>query len=348
MATRSVEECLRRAKRAFTTRRVPVSEMTKLVEAAPKPGDLVLARVDALGKHKHLENLDGRRAHLFEQDEILVCYGNRYAPDQFEAVVGPDLGPCHLVAGGGIASTALSWHSRIAQPTSITPLGLVADVDGQPLNIGSYALTRSPWVGDVPTLAVFGTAMNAGKTTTAAALVRGMSQYGHKVGTLKITGTGSGGDLWWMKDSGASEVLDFVDAGYASTYMVSVADLERIVRLLIGRLTAQGCTAIVAEIADGLYQRETNVLLGNALFRSLFPQVIFTAYDAMGASTGTVQLTGAGFDVVALSGKLCCSPLAQREAQAATGIECVPPARLSTPEVATGFLPDLMRAAVSS
>ncbi len=55
--------------------------------------------------------------------------------------------------------------------------------------------------------------MNAGKTTTAASLIKGVTAYGMKVGAAKITGTGAGGDFWFMIDSGTEPVLDFVDAG---------------------------------------------------------------------------------------------------------------------------------------
>ena len=53
------------------------------------------------------------------------------------------------------------------------------------------------------TIAVIGTSMNSGKTTTIRYLVRGMSAGGARPGTTKVTGTGSGGDYWVMLDAGA-------------------------------------------------------------------------------------------------------------------------------------------------
>ena len=58
-----------------------------LRDAEPQPGDLVLARVTRVGQHQHIEQVTGRRAKLWQDDEIIVAYGNRYAPDQFEAFV---------------------------------------------------------------------------------------------------------------------------------------------------------------------------------------------------------------------------------------------------------------------
>lgn len=338
------ESRLKKAKIAFTTRRVPLSDARTLRfdGIAPKTGDIVLARVDELGHHKRIEGHDGRRAHMYPGDEIIVCYGNRYAPDQFEAVVPGDLGPCHLVAGGGIAARALSWHDRIEGPTQITPIALFADELGQPLNVRDYAVepvADAPDAPDAPVVAVVGTSMNAGKTTTAAALVRGLTAAGHRVGAVKLTGTGSGGDLWKVKDAGAHAVLDFTDAGFASTYLVPVPELERGARVLMSQLAAQGCDVIVAEIADGLYQQETNALLRSETFSAMFAGVIFAAQEAMGAAAGLDWLRRHDHRVLAISGRLCCSPLAMREVEAATDAACLDPEALMTPAIAAALLP---------
>jgi hypothetical protein len=70
-------------------------------DVAPVAGDVVLARVAGLGQHQRLESPHSRRQTLFPGDEVLVAYGHRYAPDQFEAEVPADLGPVHLIAAGG-------------------------------------------------------------------------------------------------------------------------------------------------------------------------------------------------------------------------------------------------------
>ncbi len=130
------------AKRAFTTRRVPIEDMRSLLAgpSSPSSGDLLLARVEEIGKHKRLELTNGRRAHLFPGDEVIVCYGNRYAPDQYEAIVPDDLGGCDLVASGGIAARELSRHERVIDPTRIAPIGLIADGSAMRLNLSDYAM----------------------------------------------------------------------------------------------------------------------------------------------------------------------------------------------------------------
>ncbi len=112
------------AKRAFVTRRVPLNAMRTMISppAQPRAGDLVLVRVTELGHHTSVELPTSRKASLAVGDEIVLAYGNRYAPDQFEAIVPDDLGPCHMVAAGGIAAIARSWHDKIDAPTAIQPI----------------------------------------------------------------------------------------------------------------------------------------------------------------------------------------------------------------------------------
>lgn len=99
-------EQVSRAKAAYTTRRVDLGIVKQLLTGGiiPKSGDLVLARIDCIGQHARLELPSGRRAYLSVGDEIIVTHGARYAPDQFESYVPGDLGPCDLVAAGGVAS----------------------------------------------------------------------------------------------------------------------------------------------------------------------------------------------------------------------------------------------------
>jgi len=330
---------LARAKVAYSVRRVSPSAIETLItgEVCPRPGDLVLARVDRLGQHLRLELVTGRRASLYVGDEIVVCYGNRYAPDQFESKVPDDLAPCHLVAGGGIASQMLSKHQRVRRPTSITPIGLLGDRQSRPINLADWAL--APKVSGCKsgpfTVAMVGTAMNAGKTTSAAHLIRGLSLSGLKVAACKVTGTGSGCDPWLMVDSGATSVLDFTDAGHASTFGVPLAELERIVTTLTGHLVAEGFDAIVMEVADGLLQPETAALLQSAVFSRAVDGVIFAANDAMGAKCGTEWLSRYGLPVLGVSGTLTASPLARREAEVVTGLPVFGLEDLSNPDISS-------------
>ena len=304
------------AKWAFTTRRADRTAARSLItdlSTRPSAGDLVLARITAIGQHGTVELPTGRKAALHPGDDIIVSYGNRYAPDQFEAFVPPDLGPAHLVAGGGIAARAVLQHEKMKEPTAIEPIGLLGDRNGVPLNLMSFALKRSG-PRSIPAIAVFGTSMNAGKTTTVANIVRGLSRAGYRVGAAKITGTGAGNDLWSMRDAGALAAYDFTDAGFATTYLAPVAAIIDGAGALLSALARDGADVAVIEVADGLFQEETAAIAAHAGFRAMTGCCVFAAGDAMGAAAGVSRLRELGHTVAAISGLVTRSPLGTREA----------------------------------
>lgn len=333
----NADERVALARKSFTTRRVDFSGVRGLLRTgAPNSGDLVLARVDAIGQHTRLEAPTGRRTKLYPGDEIVVAYGARYAPDQFEAVVPESLSPCDLVAGGGVAASVLSRHARMSKATRIIPIGLLVDAEGERVNLARFAL---PVVAALPAttgpvIAVAGSSMNAGKTTTAAGLVHGLSRAGLRVAGIKVTGTGSGGDLWSMGDAGAEWIFDFTDMGHATTAGLPIAEVERITSGLIGHVAALGADITVLEVADGLFQNETAGLLQSPVFASLVDGLIFAAGDAMGAVGGVEWLRRHGLPLRALSGLLTTSPLAMRETAANTDVPAVTLSELIDPHFA--------------
>jgi hypothetical protein len=332
---------LRRASWASTTRRVRGPLRAVEGSSTPKPGDLLLARVDAIGFHANLQLPDGRRRRLFVGDEIVVAYGNRYAPNQFEAVVPRSFGPCQLVAGGGVAGRVLSWHGRInKEATQITPLAWVAGATDAPANLRDYAL---PTLDRIPTpqprtLVVCGTSMDSGKTQTAAFLVKGLSLAGLRVGFAKITGTGSSGDTWLLRDAGANPVLDFTDAGMASTYLEPAWEIQQVFMTLVGHLALANVDAIVLEIADGVLQVETAALLKSALFAASVDGVLFASGDAMGAMAGENWLRRNRLPLIALSGIVSSSPLQSQEATKSTGLPVLDRQDLLRAQTALGLL----------
>lgn len=325
------------AKAAFTTSRIPLSKAACLVSGPiqPRTGDVVLARVKEIRRHKKLELPSGRLAQIFPGDEIIICYGNRYAPDQYEAYVPEDLGPCQLVAAGGVAARLTSKCVRIADPTEIEPLGILAEANGRRLNLIDWALPRHPLPANrPPTVAVIGTSMNAGKTTSVSHLIRGLTQSGYRVGAAKITGTGSGPDRWSMIDSGAEYMVDFTDAGFASTFRCSTGEIEGVLCTLIDFLTEKQCNAIVIEVADGVMQEETAALVRSPCFRNAVDGILFAAGDAMGAVAGVQWLHHHRWPVLGVTGLLTASPLAVREARQAIDVPIFNAEELATPTIA--------------
>lgn len=336
---------LEQAKWAYTTRRINREQRFQLLSGtlSPQAGDLVLAQVEELGQHRRLELVTSRRATLFEGDEIVVVYGNRYAPDQFEGIVPEHLGPCRLVAAGGVAARLLNRHDRVKTATRITPIGLLTDENGHRINLSSARLAKADRLDLSPlVLVVAGTSMNSGKTTACANLVKGFVRQKHKVAAAKFTGTGAGADYRSLVDAGADPVFDFVDAGYVSTYRVDREVLLDIVMTLGSELAASKPDVIIVEVADGLLQRETARLFATPAFTDWADGVIFTANDALGAQAGVAWLTARQLPVFAVTGVLTASPLAQREAEDSCGLPVYHTDSLARPSV-SNYIYDCLR-----
>ncbi|GAA4284587.1 DUF1611 domain-containing protein [Brevibacterium daeguense] len=337
---------LRRAKFSYTTRRA--AQLAHDGQAGlyllsgdsvrPLPGDILLARVVTLGKHKRIETPTSRRAGLFAGDEVVLAYGNRYAADQFHAVVPDGLGPCSMVAAGGVAGLVIDQHAAVEDATVIEPLGLLS-TKTQRLTMAGLAdlsvdIVDESTPGRPPVIAVFGTSMNSGKSTTAAQLIHGLTAAGRQVGAVKVTGTGAGNDPGQFRDAGAAAVLDFTDFGYPTTFKLDYPFIKALLTAQIRALTSADSEVIVLEIADGLYQAETRRLLEDPVFAAAVDTVVFAATDALGAVAGVDFLTARGVDVACVSGVLTASPLAAAEARAALDVPVAPTFELAQPELA--------------
>ncbi len=325
-----------RIKTSFTTRRVDLAAIAGLAAegVAIQPGDVVVAKIIELSQHRRIERPDGRRAHLFEGDEVLLAAGARYAPDQFEADCPTEIGPAHLAAAGGVAGLVRASHDRMRAPTNLEILGVAVRKDGRRIHLRDFALpaTITPPQG-LPVIAVCGASMNAGKTHTAAMLVRGLTSAGLRVAALKVTGTGSGGDLWFYEDAGAIHVGDFTDVGFATTYRAALGEVIDGADRLIADAAIRGADIIVMELADGLHQLETAALLSDPGFQQRLTGTLFAANDALSAQSGVAWLKERGLEPLAVAGGIGRSPLAMREASNALNVQCLFAHELATAEI---------------
>ncbi|WP_323960127.1 DUF1611 domain-containing protein [Arthrobacter sp. JZ12] len=335
---------LKRAKKAYTTRHFAAAVEAEpngyfLRQGVPAVGDLVLAEVVELGSHTKLEGPHSRRQSMFVGDEIVVTYGNRYAPDQFLAEVPGDLRQCNLVAAGGVAGAVLEQHAAMKPATVIQPIGLVSTRD-RVLNLRDLVPNEdapSGGTGSPKVIAVPGTSMNSGKSTTVGCLVNGLAGSGLTVAAGKATGTGSGNDPRLFTDAGASHVLDFTDFGYPTTFRLDYDAIRTLLTRLIGRLSRPDVDVVVVEIADGVLQPETARLLSDPVFHASVDEVVFSAADALGATAGIQVLQQHGVKVAAVSGLVTASPLAAREASAVLDVPVINTRDLSRPDIAHGL-----------
>lgn len=296
----------------------------------PQIGDLVVAEVTKLGRHTTIEDRSGVVRPIFVGDRIVGAFGNRYATEQYEGYVPRRASRrCDLLSIGGVCGVVASRHTSARMPTRLRVLGVVGDEQGRRLSQRAFTVERGParQVGQV--ILVVGASMSSGKTTVVGALVRSLVEAGLQVAAAKITGTAAGKDPRVYLSAGASPVLDFVDAGFPSTYMLGPEEVWELWSVLLARLQATSPDFIVVEVADGIFQRETAMLLRNLNCRSSVDHVFFTANDSLSAECGVRHLHELGWPVRASSGIVTKGPLGAREAEEATALPCLSPDQIA-------------------
>ncbi|MDX8348107.1 hypothetical protein SLH49_08920 [Cognatiyoonia sp. IB215446] len=304
------------AKWSFVTRRVRRSNIKLLNHdlAAAETGDLVLAEVQEIGSHKRLQLHDGRFSILFPKDRVVLACGDRFAEDQFEGIAVLSADGADLLAGGGVVGHMRTRNGRVGRPTRLSVIGRVADGEGRVINLADVALDKVQGPRPRRVIGVLGTGMNAGKTAAAAGLINGFARSGQMVAAIKATGTGSFGDVHHYEAAGAAKVLDFTDAGLASTYRQPLDCLEIATRTLL--TAATDCDIAVVELADGVSQVETAQLLRRPGYRALFDAFVLAAPGALAARGALHWLSSeAQIAPIALSGLMTQAPLAVAEAE---------------------------------
>ncbi|CAN5468797.1 DUF1611 domain-containing protein [soil metagenome] len=305
----------------YVVRNLPREMLCRVapLNGQPAPGDLALAKVERIGKNTRLELKDGRMSTLFEGDQVVVSFGNRYATMQFEGYAERLGDQCDLLSMAGVCGVVHSKCGAVNEPTKLRLLGSFVDHLGHVINIDQFKAkakaTTKPRV-----IVVCGSSMDSGKTHTAASTVRGLRGCGHKVAAIKLTGTASGRDTWSFYDSGARPALDFIDGGWPSTYLCTIEQLLQLHEALLSQAASEGAQWVVIEIADGLLQRETAALISNSTFKRTVSHWLFATGDPLAARCGVEMLCAQGIRPVAISGLISTRPLAMIEAEVATGV----------------------------
>lgn len=320
----------------YVLRCVPTEYLATVLPRSDRveSGDVMLAGLERIGKNTGLELTNGRRCNLHKGDLMAVVLGHRYATRQFEGYATTDGDECDLLSMGGLAGSVATKHVGIPDPTRLRVLGSICDSAGQPLNLRRFEPVCPVIMRDPPLIVVCGTSMDSGKTYTAMSIVVGLRKQGYQVASIKLTGTATGRDLWSMQDAGANPALDFVDAGFASTYLAPLHELLRAHDLLCAQAAARGADIIVMEIADGLLERETAALLQTCNFTRTVDAWVLAATEPLSAVGGLSLLTLWGITPIAISGVVTMSPLAMREVNSAIPIPCIPAGALQA-----GLLP---------
>ena len=291
----------------------------------PKMGDIVYGQICLMGQHSSLENASGRIHMIHDGTKAVFVFGNRYAPDYYEGLIGEKATEeVDLLARSGMIGIARTKNSMIKDPTKVKILGYVCDKSGNILNTTEFPILKPRTaVKKFPRakmILVCGTSMNSGKSYAAAACCWALTSLGYNVRAAKVTGTASLKDILLMNDSGARHYADFTYLGYPSTYLLEQEDLVGIFNQLDLKYANNPKNFWIVEFADGVIQRETRMLLESEEIRSRIHKFIFCANDAFGAIGGLNILKSFGLRPDALSGICSSSPLHIRELEDFTNI----------------------------
>src|SRR6266511_2830290 len=273
---------------------VPAVPLEDAASAAPVPGDLAVVRVEKAGFHKYLTTSENRRMRLYPGAQFVGVFGNRYASDAYEAEV-EGLNNLSLLTGAGMIGTVKSKHDIMADPTRISFVGFVRAEEGARLNL-KQRLFRPTTVQPMPRNLIYivGTGMNSGKTTTAARLINGLSELGLNVAACKLTGSVSNHDPDELEAAAARRVTDFSDFGFPSTYLCSKEELLELFRVMLADVTSGAPDVVLMELADGILQRETAMLLAEPEIQEAGRGLILTAESSLAALWGTERLRRLG------------------------------------------------------
>ncbi len=276
-------------------------------------GDVVAVEVESVGQHTRITTATNERFRLYNGDRLLGVLGDRYATDAFEGRVG-SLEPLHLLTGAGMIGTVQNRSRGVKAPTRVRYLGHVADADGAPLNSKRALFRPAPACpARAELILVVGTGMNTGKTTAVATLVKALVREGKTVAACKLTGSVSHQDLTEMRATGAAFVRDFSDYGFPSTYLCEADELIGLFEALYHDAVSGRPDVIVLELADGVLQRETRILLEHPALRQRTRGVLLTAPCASSALFGVAELDRMRHRVMGVSGVITNSPLFVRE-----------------------------------
>lgn len=287
--------------------------VTSQFSGSPQAGDLALVEVESIGSHERITTHDNARMRVYEGDKIVGVFGNRYATDAYEATIGRG-DNLSLLTAGGMIGTVRSRHRSMGKPTMVRRLGMLADARGKTLNLPAMTFRLNQPLRMIRNLvAVVGTGMNAGKTTSCVHLIKSLSSQGMRVAACKLTGSVSNRDQDEMKAAGAVKVVDFSDYGFPSTYLMEKETLLRLFSTMMADLETARPDVAVMEIADGLLQRETRLLLEDECLRRQLAGVMLAADNALSARYGVDLLLQLQHRVLGVTGLLTSSPLCMRE-----------------------------------
>ena len=122
----------------------------------------------------------------------------------------------------------------------------------------------APQKFDMPVVLLIGTSMSSGKTTSGQVIIRALTYLGLRVVAGKLTGAARYRDILKFRDSGATHVFDFVDAGLSST-VCSESRYREALELMLSKIACCEADVVVAEAGASPLEPYNGTILVNYL-----------------------------------------------------------------------------------
>jgi len=305
-------------------------------------GTVVAGRLlTSKSSYNKLEDTTGRMTDLRPGDLIAGALGERHALHGYSGVVPSEVlvgDTLQLLNAGGVIGSGEGSVPGLGAPHDVEVLGAVLGFDGLDrtrgvaANIADAALPLAPLVaaplpasegssaGLPPVLVLVGTAMDAGKTTAASAIIAGLTRRGLRVAAGKLTGVSLRRDILQMSDAGADSTCLFTDFGIVT----STADNAcATARAILAYLAESEPDLIVLEMGDGLLgPYGVGPILADEVVGPAFTSTVLCAQDPVGvwgAEQLLKEILGRGAALV--SGPVSDTPVGRQFCEEKLGLE---------------------------
>jgi len=290
----------------------------------PAAGDVVVAR--ALSESVTYGNLElpsGRLAKVNKGDILVGVLGTRRALKGFVGDVPASVKKgdrLSLLNMGGVIGVCKGHHSSFSDAIDLEVCGIVADSNGEPVNIGQVALPKADHLqAGAPVVIVAGTCMNSGKTVAATEIIKQASHAGLKVAGAKLSGVACLRDTLNMEDHGAIATASFLDCGLPST--AGVPDLAPSAKAILNHLNTFEPDLIVAELGDGIIGGySVDSILTDHEIADATSVFVFCASDYVGVIGGVEVLRHKGITIDIVAGSVTDAQMGQDFVQNEIGL----------------------------
>jgi hypothetical protein len=283
----------------FSVQELPQSEW--------RCGDYVVGETLASqGSDRLVELTNGRMVSVYESDLVVGSFGRRAATLEVVGdwrAIEADL-RFDALTSGGVFGRATSKSTFLKPLLQLRYRGHVF-VDGVSRNMKDYVPDPPKATFDIPVILIIGTSMDTGKTLTACVIVRLLKSLGLRVGGAKLAGVARYRDILAMRDGGADVILDFVDAGLASSYC-DRAEYGHALDYLLARFAAEKVDVAVIEVGASPLEPYNGELAVERL-RHFVRFLVLCASDPY-AVVGVEQAFQAKADIIA--GRATCTSAA--------------------------------------